>query len=106
MTEAIELPTGARWTNSAGNQSFTPRHAASPKDEEEVAALVRAASRRGLGVRVGATGHSFTPIVQTDGLLLDLSALSGVLKMDARSKRVTAFAGTQIRDFYEPLWNA
>ena len=106
MTEPIELPAGARWTNWVGNRSSTPRHAASPKDEEEVAALVRAASRRGCGVRVAATGHSFTPIVETDGLLLDLSAPSGVLKVDAGSKRVTAFAGTQIRDFYEPLWSA
>ena len=102
----IELPGGARWTNWVGNRSFTARHAASPKAEEEVAALVRAASQCGVGVRVAATGHSFTPIVETDGLLLDLSALSGVLDVDPQNKRVTGFAGTQIRDFYEPLWAA
>ncbi|MGN6167931.1 MAG: D-arabinono-1,4-lactone oxidase [Solirubrobacteraceae bacterium] len=108
MTGAIELPspTGAPWTNWVGKRSFTPRYAASPRDEEEVAAMVRAACQRGVGVRVAATGHSFTPIVETGGLLLDVSALSGVLEVDARSKRATAFAGTQIRDFYEPLWNA
>lgn len=106
MTGPTELPMGARWTNWVGNRSFTPRYAAAPKDEEEVAALVRAASQLGVGVRVGATGHSFTPIVETDGLLLDVSALNGVLKVDAGSKRATAFAGTQIRDFYEPLWDA
>jgi FAD/FMN-containing dehydrogenase len=105
MMGQIELPTGVRWTNWVGNRSFTARHAASPKAEEEVAALVRAASQCGVGVRVAATGHSFTPIVETDGLLLDLSALSRVVDVDAERKRATALAGTQIRDFYEPLWN-
>jgi FAD/FMN-containing dehydrogenase len=71
-----------------------------------VVALVRRAGERGLGVRVAATGHSFTPIVETDGLLLDLSALSGVRATDAERKRTIALAGTQIRGFYEPLWNA
>jgi FAD/FMN-containing dehydrogenase len=106
MSPLIDLPAGMWWTNWVGNRSFTPRHAASPRSEEEVAALVRRAGERGLGVRVAATGHSFTPIVETDGLLLDLSALSGVLATDAERKRTIALAGTQIRGFYEPLWSA
>ena len=87
-----------------GNQSFTPGFAAAPRDEEEVAALVRGASERGCGVRVAGARHSFTPIVETDGLLLDLSALRGVVAADPGRKRATALAGTLIRDFYEPLW--
>ena len=92
------------WRNWVGNQSFTPDREAVPRDEEEVAALVREASERGLTVRVAGAGHSFTPIVETDGLLLDLSELSGVVEADRRRKRATALAGTPIRDFYEPLW--
>ena len=72
-----DLPAAEVWTNWVGNQSFTPGYAAAPRDEEEVAALVRDASERGVGVRVSAARHSFTPIVETDGLLLDLSALRG-----------------------------
>jgi FAD/FMN-containing dehydrogenase len=53
---------------------------------------------------VAATGHSFTPIVETDGLLLDLSAVSGVVEVDAGRRRVRARASTQIHGFYEPLW--
>ncbi|MBV9606716.1 MAG: FAD-binding protein, partial [Solirubrobacterales bacterium] len=67
-------------------------------------ALVRDASERGSRVRVAGARHSFTPIVETDGLLLDLSALSGVVATDRERKRATARAGTLIRDFYEPLW--
>ncbi len=93
------------WTNWVGNQSFTPVTSASPRDEAEVAALVRQAAERGRGVRVAGAGHSFTPVVQTDGLLLDLSALRGVVATDPVAKRATALPGTLIRDFYEPLWD-
>ena len=101
-----DLPAAEVWTNWVGNQSFTPGYAAAPRDEEEVAALVRDASERGVGVRVSAARHSFTPIVETDGLLLDLSALRGVVGTDPGRKRATALSGTLIRDFYEPLWSA
>jgi FAD/FMN-containing dehydrogenase len=99
-----DLPPATVWTNWVGNQSFTPGYAAAPRDEEEVAELVRDAAERGSGVRVAGARHSFTPVVETDGLLLDLSALRGVVETDARGKRATALAGTLIRDFYEPLW--
>jgi len=99
-----DLPAAGVWTNWVGNQSFTPAYAAAPRDEEEVAALVRDAAERGTNVRVFGARHSFTPIVQTDGLLLDLSALRGVIEADRTSKRATALSGTLIRDFYEPLW--
>jgi FAD/FMN-containing dehydrogenase len=98
------LPAPKTWRNWVGNQSFTPGYAAAPRDHEEVAALVRDARTRGLGVRVAGAGHSFTPVVETDGLLLDLSALSGVVATDLQRRRVTALAATPIRDFYEPLW--
>ena len=99
-----EEPRADVWSNWVGNQSFTPGFAASPRDEEEVAALVRDACERGTHVRVAGARHSFTPIVETDGLLLDLSALTGVVGTDRERKRATAWAGTPIRDFYEPLW--
>ncbi|MDZ5661825.1 D-arabinono-1,4-lactone oxidase [Nocardioides sp. S-58] len=103
---AITDQTSPTWTNWVGNQSFTPARAAAPRDEEEVATLVRRAAERGVGVRVAGAGHSFTPVVQTDGLLLDLAALSGVVHTDPVGKRATALAATRIRDFYEPLWQA
>jgi FAD/FMN-containing dehydrogenase len=87
-----------------GNQSFTPAHAAAPSGEDEVATLVAEAAERGETIRVAGATHSFTPIVQTDGLLLDLSSLSGVAATDVQRQRATALAGTPIREFYEPLW--
>ncbi|MCY4725692.1 FAD-binding protein [Nocardioides sp. STR2] len=92
------------WTNWVGNQSFSPATIATPRDEDEVAALVRRAAERGQHVRVAGAGHSFTPVVRTDGLLLDLSAMRGVVGTDVAARRATALPGTLIRDFYAPLW--
>ena len=92
------------WINWVGNQSFTPARVAAPSSADEVASLVAAAAGSGIGVRAAGAGHSFTPVVQTDGLLLDLCKLTGVVRADADRLRVVARAGTPIRGFYEPLW--
>jgi FAD/FMN-containing dehydrogenase len=99
-----DLPAAGLWTNWVGNQSFTPARHAVPRSADEVAALVGEAAAQSMGVRVVGAGHSFTPVVQTDGLLLDLSALSGVVDADPARKRAVARAGTPIHGFYEPLW--
>jgi FAD/FMN-containing dehydrogenase len=99
-----DLPAAEQWTNWVGNQSFTPARHATPRSDDEVATLVREATAQGMGVRVVGAGHSFTPVVQTDGLLLDLSGLSGVLSADPVRRRAVARAGTPIHGFYEPLW--
>jgi FAD/FMN-containing dehydrogenase len=99
-----DLPAAGQWTNWVGNQSFTPARFAVPSTAEEVAELVGEAAAQGMGVRVVGAGHSFTPVVQTNGLLLDLSALSGVTSADPATKRARAWAGTPIHGFYEPLW--
>ena len=104
-TGRSDLPTST-WTNWVGNQSFTPTFRAAPRNEGEVVALVRQAAERGLGVRVAGAGHSFTPVVETSGALLDLSALRGVLHTDPDGRRATALAGTRVHDFYAPLWEA
>jgi FAD/FMN-containing dehydrogenase len=99
-----DLPAAGTWTNWVGNQSFTPARFAAPSSAEEVAALVGEAAAQGMGVRVVGAGHSFTPVVQTSGLLLDLSAVSGVVSADPSRLRAVARAGTPIHGFYEPLW--
>lgn len=99
-----DLPVAGPWTNWVGNQSFTPARHATPRSADEVATLVAEAAAQGMGVRVVGAGHSFTPVVQTDGLLLDLSALSGVVSADPVRRRAVARAGTPVHGFYEPLW--
>ena len=58
-----------------------------------------------LGVRVLGTGHSFSPVIGTDGALLDLSALAGVMAVDADRSTVTALPATTVGMFGDPLWD-
>lgn len=95
-----------QWTNWGGNQSATPAHTFCPRSEGEVAALVRFALKENWTVRVVGAGHSFTPLVQTGGILLDLRNLSGITATDSARKRVRALGGTPISEFGDPLWNA
>jgi FAD/FMN-containing dehydrogenase len=59
-----------------------------------------------MGVRTFGTGHSFTPIIETAGLLLDTQRLRGVIEIDAARQQVTALPKTTVGDFGEPLWEA
>jgi FAD/FMN-containing dehydrogenase len=90
------------WTNWVGNQTCSPSRIASPASEEEVAELVAHAEH----VRVAGAGHSFTPVVTTDGLLLDLRGLPHIRSIDAESGRVVVGPATTIGEFGEPLWAA
>ena len=92
------------WSNWVGNQSCRPAQAAAPRTEDEVAELVAGAAARGLGVRVAGAGHSFTPVVATDGLLLDLRGLPRISSVDRERRRVVVGPATTIGEFGEPLW--
>ncbi|MBO3748074.1 FAD-binding protein [Streptosporangiaceae bacterium NEAU-GS5] len=65
--------------NWAGNQSVTPAEVRAPASADEVAAAVRDAGTTGRRVRMVGTGHSFTGVALTDGILLRPHALTGVL---------------------------
>ncbi len=92
------LGPGGHWRNWVGNQSFVARHMAKPASEDEIAAAVAAATREGLGVRAAGSGHSFTPVVATSGLLLSLQQHAGIIAVDVERKQVTVKAGTRIGD--------
>ncbi len=92
------------WTNWVGNQSFTPRAVVPVHDEAGVQEQVRMALAGGYGVSTAGTGHSFTPIVETDGVLLDMESMRGVGAVDPGRKLATAGPKTQIGEFGDPLW--
>jgi FAD/FMN-containing dehydrogenase len=96
----------ATWTNWVGNQTCRPAELAAPSSEDEVATLVAEAVGHAMPIRVAGAGHSFTPVVATDGLLLDLRALGGIRSVDAERGRVIAGPATTIGEFGEPLWAA
>lgn len=97
---------GATWTNWVGNQTCHPAAVLRPRDEGEVVAAVHDAIAAGRNVRVAATGHSSTPVCLTDGVIVQLADLVGVLDADPERRRATALAGTSVGALGEPLWEA
>ncbi|WP_214415377.1 D-arabinono-1,4-lactone oxidase [Sphaerisporangium fuscum] len=87
--------------NWAGNQSVTPAEVRSPSSAAEVAQAVRDAAARGQRVRMVGTGHSFTGVALTDGILLRPEALTGVQEIG--DGRVRVAAGTPLRVLNEEL---
>jgi L-gulono-1,4-lactone dehydrogenase len=75
------------WQNWAGQQRCAPTAIERPRSEEELAELV--ARSRG-PLKVVGSGHSFTDIACTDGLMLDLSRLDQVRSVDGELVTVEA----------------
>ena len=89
---------GGLWRNWVGNQTCVARYKSAPSTEEQVCQMVAEADALDLNVRVAGSGHSFTPVVGTGGLLLSLAELRGVHAVDMEKKQVRVAAGTRIHD--------
>ena len=83
-----------KWTNWAGNQSCRPRSEVRPVSRGELVDTVAGATAEGRRIRVPGSGHSFTGAALTDDLMVDISALSGVIDADLSSGLVKVGAGT------------
>jgi FAD-linked oxidoreductase len=92
-----------RWQNWAGNQTAAPRRELTPRSAAEVAAAVTEAGRDGLTVRMTGSGHSFTPVALTDGVLLRPDGLRAVRSVDPAAGQVTVEAGARLRVLNEYL---
>jgi len=93
----------AGWSNWAGNVECQPSQIIEPRNLEEIRSLLAAGSG---SVRVAGSGHSFTPIVATDGTLLSLCHLTGILDVDRAGMKAEIAAGTRIADLGAELQSA
>lgn len=75
----------------------------SPRSVAEMSDAVGAARRDGLKVRVAGSGHSFSDIVCTNGLLLNLDSLNRVLDVDRSSCLVRVEGGITIKELNQRL---
>ena len=87
---------GRAWTNWGRVEHAHPALIARPTTIDQVVAVVRTARERGMTVKAVGAGHSFTAIAATDGILVDLAGLDGLLAVDERLRRVTLGAGTNL----------
>jgi FAD-linked oxidoreductase len=81
------------WRNWSGVQSSYPAQRAAPASEAELIALVKSAPAP---IRPVGAGHSFTALVPTDGTLVSLDAMSGLVSHDDARLQATVRAGTRL----------
>lgn len=67
-----------RWSNWSGSVQCTPRQVITPSTVDELARVIGIHGRSGRHVRVVGAGHSFTPLVQTDDILISLGHMQGL----------------------------
>ena len=89
-----------QWRNWSGAQSCIPTDRVGPADEAKLVDFLR--SNKGV-VRPVGSGHSFSALVPTDGTLLSLNRLSGLLSYDPESLEAVFGAGTLLSQTGAPL---
>ncbi|MFF9495205.1 D-arabinono-1,4-lactone oxidase [Streptomyces flaveolus] len=85
------------WRNWGGNVSARPAREVAPASVDELAEAVRRAAEDGLRVKAVGTGHSFTSIAATDGVLIRPHLLTGIRRIDRDAMTVTVEAGTPLK---------
>jgi FAD-linked oxidoreductase len=81
------------WRNWSGGLLANPVGRFAPQSEEELSAWIRSSTG---SLRPVGAGHSFSPLVPTDGHLLVLDGINGLVSHDAEALQATFGAGTRL----------
>jgi FAD-linked oxidoreductase len=92
------------WSNWSGSVRCRPSAVVRPRTREEVVAAIRRAAAEGQGLRAAGSGHSFTPLVATNGLLLSLENVTGIQELGPDGAEATVLAGTRLKALGEELF--
>lgn len=93
-----------RWSTWSGAVTADPVVIEQTATEDQVVAMVHAAADRGLRVKAVGSGHSFPPIAVTDGVMLRMERLAGIVDVDIATMRVVVRAGTVLGDLNRALF--
>jgi FAD-linked oxidoreductase len=93
-------PGTSEWRNWSGSVVTRPAKIARPRDEEELASVIRGSDQ----VRVTGAGHSFAPLCETKGTLISLEDMVGDLVVAPDRQSVDAPAGWSLKRLTERLW--
>lgn len=96
-----EAPDGeTSWMNWSGIERATPKAIEFPASDEALADLLRSTDLR---VRPVGAGHSFTGLAPSEGLMINLSGMEGLLGYDPATGHATFAAGTRLYHAAEEL---
>jgi FAD/FMN-containing dehydrogenase len=88
------------WQNWSGRVTCFPSRIVRPRSEDELAATLALSAGP---IRVVGSGHSFAELCATDGTLVDLDEMRGVISTDDEARTATVWAGTKLFELGEPL---
>lgn len=94
------------WSNWSESERCEPALLHFARSVDDVCAVVAEAAGHGRSIRVAGAGHSHYRLVPTDGVVLDLSGLTGVISADLNTQRARVWAGTTIYAMGRPLHDA
>jgi FAD/FMN-containing dehydrogenase len=86
------------WTNWSGSVSFQPEQILEPESEAELQEIVRRCAEEDRTVRVAGAGHSWTPVVETEDVVVSLSNMTGIVSHDPEAKTARLYAGTTLEE--------
>lgn len=109
-TDYCDVP---RWKNWLGNIQADPCQRRTPNNLWEVAQIVQETrawneanpEREPRTIRAVGRSHSWSPLVPTSGVLVDMSNMDTILDVDRVRQRITAQPGTPLRQLLEIAWN-
>ncbi len=91
------------WRNWAGDQVCRPAQILRPRDRDELAQAVGSAAAAGRQISVPGSGHSFTEAAMSEGTMIEVGALCGLLDADRESGLVRVGAGTVLAELNDAL---
>ncbi len=84
------------WKNWSGYVECPRTPVLTPGSGEQLAQVLADAARDGKAVRMAGAGHSFSPLVASDGVIVSLDKLQGVIDVDAATNVARVHAGTRL----------
>jgi FAD-linked oxidoreductase len=100
----MDISQAGQWSNWSGSVKCSPIEVVRPRSIDELAKLVRECGRAGRHLRVAGSGHSFTPIVQSNDILMSLEEMQGIESIDSERGIVTILGGTVLKNLGEMLF--
>jgi L-gulonolactone oxidase len=84
------------WKNWSGSVECAGTPVVMPESSAQLAQVFGKATAEGRSVRMVGAGHSFSPIVATDGVIVSLDKLQGLIAVDAHARVARVHAGTRL----------
>lgn len=84
------------WKNWSGYVECPGTPVRTPNDVGQLAQLLADAARDGTSVRVAGAGHSFSPLVASDGVIVSLDRMQGIVDVDTATNVARVQAGTRL----------